>query len=72
MRFEIGCGAWRAFFAVDGQSVEVLALDAAYPLRFLEDRSLEDIPDREAQTAFLLRWPCLPDAGAGAERGAMD
>lgn len=71
-RFEIGCGAWRAFFAVDGRSVEVLALDAAYPLRFLEDRTLEDIPDREAQLAFLLRWPCLSGAGGGEGPGATD
>ena len=70
VRREIGCGAWRAFFTVDGQSVEVLALDASYPLRFLEDRTLEDIPDREAQVAFLVRWPCLPDAAGAADHGA--
>jgi hypothetical protein len=56
-RWEIGCGAWRGFFQVDGQTVTVLTLDAAYPLRFLHDLTLEDIPDRAAQLAFLARWP---------------
>jgi hypothetical protein len=37
--------------------VTVLTLDAAYPLRFLHDLTLEDIPDRAAQLAFLARWP---------------
>ena len=56
-RWEIGCGAWRAFFQVEAQTVNVLTLDAAYPLRFLNDPTLEDIPDREAQIAFKARWP---------------
>lgn len=56
-RLEIGCGAWRAFFEVEGNSVRVVNLDAAYPLRFLLDPSLDVLPDREAQLAFLERWP---------------
>jgi len=57
VRWEIGCGAWRAFFLIEGQTVTVLTLDAAYPPRFLNDPKLEDIPDREAQLAFQARWP---------------
>lgn len=57
LRWEIGCGAWRAFFVVEGQTVNVLTLDAAYPPRFLNDPKLEDIPDRDAQLAFLAEWP---------------
>ncbi len=53
----IGCGAWRAVFVADGPRVEVLALEPAYPLRFLNDPKLEDIPDRQAQLAFMKRWP---------------
>ncbi len=56
-RWEIGCGAWRGFFRVEGTVVTVLCLDAAYPPRFLNDLTLEDIPDRAAQLAFLARWP---------------
>ncbi len=56
-RMEIGCGAWRGYFTVQGNRVEVTALDAAYPLRFLNDLSLDDLPDRAAQLAFLARWP---------------
>jgi tRNA-Thr(GGU) m(6)t(6)A37 methyltransferase TsaA len=57
VRWEIGCGAWRAFFTVAGQTVNVVTLDAAYPPRFLNDLALEGIPDRAAQLAFLARWP---------------
>lgn len=55
--FEIGCGAWRAFFTVKENQVAVVSLDAAYPLRFLNDPKLTDIPDGPAQIAFLKKWP---------------
>jgi tRNA-Thr(GGU) m(6)t(6)A37 methyltransferase TsaA len=55
--FEIGCGAWRAEFTVESQTVTVLALETGYPLRFLTREGYEDIPDRDAQMAFLARWP---------------
>lgn len=54
---EIGCGAWRAEFSVAGDAVTVQALETGYPLRFLTRAGYEDIPDREAQMAFLGRWP---------------
>lgn len=59
--YEIGCGAWRANFNVSGTTVEVMALLPAYPLRFLHREGYEAVPDREAQLAFLARWP-QPDA----------
>ncbi len=59
---EIGCGAWRAVFHVSGETVTVLALEAAYPLKFLLRADYHDVPDREAQLAFLARWPA--DAAA--------
>lgn len=55
--FEIGCGAWRAEFSVDGHAVTVRALETGYPLRFLTREGYEDIPDRDAQMDFLTRWP---------------
>ncbi|MCU0793305.1 MAG: TrmO family methyltransferase, partial [Opitutaceae bacterium] len=55
--FEIGCGAWRAMFTVDGGLVRVTGLGPAYPRRFLEREGYEKVPDREAQLAFLDRWP---------------
>ena len=56
--FEIGCGSWRAEFRVEGTTVEVLRLKPSFPVRFLLEAWREEIPDREAQSAFLERWPC--------------
>jgi tRNA-Thr(GGU) m(6)t(6)A37 methyltransferase TsaA len=55
--FEIGCGAWRAVFAVEGETVRVQSLEAAYPMKFLGRADYHDVPDRAAQLAFLARWP---------------
>jgi tRNA-Thr(GGU) m(6)t(6)A37 methyltransferase TsaA len=57
VRSDISCGAWRAVFALDGTNVSVLALEPAYPMRFLTRADYKDVPDREAQLAFLARWP---------------
>lgn len=54
---EIGCGAWRAAFGVEAQCVTITALETGYPLRFLNREGYEAVPDREAQLAFLGRWP---------------
>jgi len=37
--------------------VNILALETGYPPRFLNDLTLDDLPDRAAQLAFLERWP---------------
>ena len=55
--YEIGCGAWRAFFTVNGHQVTVTALDAGFPARFLTDPKREGLPDCTAQLDFLARWP---------------
>ena len=55
--FEIGCGAWRAVFTVEGETVCVQSLEPAYPMRFLTRPGYDAVPDREAQMAFLARWP---------------
>jgi hypothetical protein len=57
---EIGCGAWRAVFTVTDERVEILALEAAYPIQFLQRPDYLDVPDREAQLAFLAKWPKAP------------
>ena len=56
-RLEIGCGAWRAVFVLNGSVVRVVALEPAYPMRFLTRADYRNVPDREAQLAFLARWP---------------
>jgi tRNA-Thr(GGU) m(6)t(6)A37 methyltransferase TsaA len=56
--FEIGCGAWRAVFRVRDAVVEIVALKPSFPVRFLRESWRKDVPDREAQSAFLERWPC--------------
>ena len=58
----IGCGAWLALFTVAGTAVSVLALTPAYPLTFLTRAGYQDIPDRDAQVAFLAQWPTAPTA----------
>ncbi len=56
--FVIGCGAWRAVFAVEERIVTVQSLEPGYPPRFLNDPArAEGLPDRQAQLAFLQRWP---------------
>lgn len=55
--WEIGCGAWRAQFAVAGSHVRVILIEPAYPKRFLVDPARPGIPDGAAQLAFLERWP---------------
>ena len=55
-RLEIGCGAWRAYFVVEGDRVEIEQLDAAFPAHWMDDEWRNRIPDREAQAAFLARW----------------
>ena len=58
--FEIGCGAWRALFTLDeaAASVRVTGLGPGYPLWQLSREGEADaVPDREAQAAFLERWP---------------
>ena len=57
-RFVIGCGAWRAVFSVVSQIVTIDAIEPGYPARFLNDPArIDGLPDREAQLAFLQRWP---------------
>lgn len=56
-RWMIGCGAWRALFAVEGESVSVLELGPGYPARLLDRADYLEVPDRKAQQAFLERWP---------------
>lgn len=56
-RLEIGCGAWRGYFEVVEERVDVAALDAAFPTHWIEDAQRTRLPDRDAQRAFLQRWP---------------
>ena len=56
--FEMGCGAWRVEFRVWDAAVEIFAVKPSFPVRFLLEAWRDEIPDREAQLAFLQRWPC--------------
>ncbi len=57
--FGLWCGAWRVLFTVDeaARRVLVCSLGPAYPWSMLRRAGAERVPDQEAQTAFLLRWP---------------
>jgi len=54
-RYSIGCGAWRAWFGVTGQTVTITQIGPGFPLRFLHREGSEIVPDRAAQLAFLER-----------------
>lgn len=56
-RMELGCGGWRAVFEVSGSEVTVTSIEPGYPRRFLENLRLTRVPDREAQLAYLERFP---------------
>lgn len=56
-RFEMGCGAWRVWFSVHAWRVEIEEIVAGYPLKLLCGQYAEEIPDCDAQLAFLVRWP---------------
>jgi len=70
---DVGCGPWRASFRCDDAAgvVTVEHIEPSFPMRFLLDRTRTRVPDREAQLAFLERWPCqgvvsAPNGGPGA------
>lgn len=54
--YEVGCGAWRARFRVLEKTVIVESIIAGFPLPLLCGEYAEEVPDREAQLAFLQRW----------------
>jgi tRNA-Thr(GGU) m(6)t(6)A37 methyltransferase TsaA len=56
--FEMGCGAWRVEFRVRDAVVEILAVKPSFPVRFLLESWRDEIPDHDAQSAFLQQWPC--------------
>ena len=56
---DVGCGPWRASFRCDADAgvVTVERVEPSFPMRFLLDRARTRVPDRDAQLAFLERWP---------------
>ncbi len=56
-RFKIGCGAWRAIFTVERQSVTIERIDRGYPERTLLSTEASNVPDRSAQIEFMKKWP---------------
>ena len=57
--FEIGCGAWRALFQTDETvaRVTITGLGPGYPLWQLQKKGADSVADRDAQEAFLTKWP---------------
>ena len=54
--YEIGCGAWRVRFRVAESTVEIERIRPGFPLESLTGYDAGEIPDREAQLAFLQLW----------------
>jgi len=61
--FLMSCGAWRVFFTVAGEIIEVLRIAPGYPHEYLVDPKKTRIADRQAQIAFSARWPAPAAAG---------
>ncbi len=57
---DICCGAWRARFLIEGETVTITELEPGFPPRRLAKEGYADIPDRAAQLAFFTRWPEHP------------
>ena len=53
---EIGCGAWRVWFVIEGTLVRVTGIETGFPPRFLQREGYAHIPDRDAQVAFIAQW----------------
>ena len=57
--FEIGCGAWRARYRLRGSIVFIENIRSGFPIDLLQRFHSEEIPDRDAQLAFLAMWSAL-------------
>ena len=58
---EMGCGAWRIRFCIDQNEVIVREIAPGYPLQTLIGEYGAEVPDRDAQMAFLSEWPFSAD-----------
>lgn len=56
-RRRMDCGAWRVYFTVQDAAVTVSCVTPGFPLRVLQHPEYGDVPDGEAQLAFLREWP---------------
>lgn len=54
---EMGCGAWRLRFHCEKDRVVIHRLRPGFPLESLLQYDQGEVPDREAQSAFLACWP---------------
>lgn len=57
--YEIGCGAWRARFFVSEKIVMIENIVPGFPMKLLCGEYADEVPDRDAQFAFLQQWPVL-------------
>lgn len=55
--YRMGCGAWRLFFELNDNEVRITSIAPGYPLRSLTGTKSAAVPQRDAQLAFLERWP---------------
>lgn len=56
-KLQLGCGAWKAIFVVEGTNVTVEGIRSGYPDELLAGGPNPEIPDQEAQIAFKSLWP---------------
>lgn len=55
--FDIACGAWRGVFTNADGIATVTEIEPAFPPVFLKDTQRTRVPDKDAQIAFLVKWP---------------
>lgn len=55
--YRIGCGAWRLFYSVGENEIQIKNIAPGYPTRTLIDESKSRVPFREEQLRFQRIWP---------------
>lgn len=68
-RYRMGCGAWKVIFAVCEFVVTIEEVEPGYPKRLLITPGYDDVPDRDAQLAFLARWMGVEQLSNDCEAG---
>lgn len=55
-RYEIGCGAWRVWYRIEQTTVQIEQVVPGFPLKLLCGPHAQEVPDGDAQLAFLGQW----------------
>jgi hypothetical protein len=62
--YEMGCGAWRIWYRLLDTQVIICEIAPGYPEQTLTGEYREEVPDCDAQMAFLIQWPLSADVSS--------